>query len=300
MSKIIILSNADIDYHKWDKVVLNASNSRVYAETWYLDIICPNWSGLIYGDYDFIMPIVSAKKMGIRYIYQPTYAQQHGIFPPANTEILAQFIGKIKDKYLYINTALNASCGAIENTIDVQLRKNFTVSLNDSIENLVSNYNSHAKRYVRKANKACTVVRNVSLEDFVTLKMLTSDKKNNQLIQSKLKPLISGAIQNQRGKIYGVYNENDQLLAAAFFVTEKKRFTYLNSVSSDKGKKIRAMYAIINTFIHDHAKQQMLLDFEGSDIDGIARFFMGFGAKLETYQNIKYNNLPWYLKLLKR
>jgi hypothetical protein len=72
----------------------------------------------------------------------------------------------------------------------------------------------------------------------------------------------------------------------------KNRFLYF----LHEAKQHRSMFA----FIHEHAGQPYLLDFEGSTIEGIAHFFQGFGAQPEIYQHVKYNNLPWLLKLLKK
>jgi len=115
-----------------------------------------------------------------------------------------------------------------------------------------------------------------------------------------IKLIITRCLSNGRGIIYGAYSKRNELCAAAFFLKEQKRITYLNSVSTPEGKAARAMYAIINRFIADHAGTGIILDFEGSNVEGIARFFEGFGAQPETYQHIKYNNLPWFLKLIKR
>jgi len=102
------------------------------------------------------------------------------------------------------------------------------------------------------------------------------------------------------GVIYGAYSKQKELIGAAFFLKENARYTYLSSVLSPEGKQLRSMYAIVDTFIRDHAGQPFILDFEGSNIEGIARFFEGFGASAEKYQHLKYNNLPWIVKLFKK
>jgi hypothetical protein len=43
----------------------------------------------------------------------------------------------------------------------------------------------------------------------------------------------------------------------------------------------------------------MILDFEGSEIPGIARFFKSFGAEKFHYYRLKMNRLPWFIKLIK-
>ena len=57
---------------------------------------------------------------------------------------------------------------------------------------------------------------------------------------------------------------------------------------------------MINEFIKDHAGQKLFLDFEGSDVKSVARFYIGFGAVEENYPAIKLNSLPGVVKLFKK
>ena len=59
------------------------------------------------------------------------------------------------------------------------------------------------------------------------------------------------------------------------------------------------MFRIIDTFIKDHADSGRILDFEGSNIPSVARFFGGFGAQAEIYQSVSFNRLPSTLTRLK-
>jgi hypothetical protein len=66
------------------------------------------------------------------------------------------------------------------------------------------------------------------------------------------------------------------------------------------GKTIGASHALIDAFIKDHAGQNLLLDFEGSDIRNLAFFYSSFGAGEEKYTGIKMNRLPRLLQLFKK
>ena len=66
------------------------------------------------------------------------------------------------------------------------------------------------------------------------------------------------------------------------------------------GKTIGASHTLINAFIKDHAGKNILLDFEGSDIQNLAFFYSGFGAHEEQYAGIKLNRLPFWVRWLKK
>jgi hypothetical protein len=295
-----LIANNEIDPVRWDQAISNAPNSRVYAESWYLDSVAPGWAGLVYGDYEYVMPVCPRKKLGITYAYQPTYTQQHGIFPTATPAITALFIDKLKQSYKYFNISLNSLNVSAKEWVKSDARKNYILSLNNNYEALKKNYSTHTKRYLPKAKESCNVMPHLSAADFLKLKNSFAQKSFTGKNLKTLGLIINKSLSTSRGIIYGAYTRNNQLVAAAFFLKGQKRVIYLNSVSTPDGKASRAMYAIIDRFIADHAGNNIYLDFEGSNIEGIARFFAGFGAKPETYQQISYNNLPWWLKPIKK
>jgi hypothetical protein len=66
------------------------------------------------------------------------------------------------------------------------------------------------------------------------------------------------------------------------------------------GRTLGASHALIDAFIQDHAQQDMVLDFEGSDIRNLAFFYSSFGAVAELYPAFRLNRLPFWLRWLKR
>ena len=117
---------------------------------------------------------------------------------------------------------------------------------------------------------------------------------------NNLKSLIAFGLYKGFGEIYGVYTADNELCSAVYFCHWKDRIIYMNAASNEKGKEERSMYFLIDQLIQKYAGQNLLLDFEGSMIPGVARFYAGFGAKPETYFQLKFNRLPLPLKWLKR
>jgi hypothetical protein len=78
--KIKHLKHPEINRQKWDACIQNACNSLVYAESWYLDIVSPNWEALICGDYEYVMPLPIKRKLGISFLVQPPINAAIGCF----------------------------------------------------------------------------------------------------------------------------------------------------------------------------------------------------------------------------
>ena len=74
----------------------------------------------------------------------------------------------------------------------------------------------------------------------------------------------------------------------------------MNALSSKEGKELRAMFFLIDQYIQMNAEKELTLDFEGSTLPGIARFFSGFGATPETYYRMKHNRLPVPFRWIKK
>ena len=77
------LKNKEIDFKKYDACIEAAINSRIYAYSWYLNIVADNWDALVLNDYEAVMPLPWRQKYFIKYIYPPAWTQQLGVFSSA-------------------------------------------------------------------------------------------------------------------------------------------------------------------------------------------------------------------------
>src|SRR3990172_7490113 len=98
---ITYLKHSEIDKPKWDKCIQNSSNGLIYAYSWYLDFVSPNWQALVRGDYEYVMPLTCKKKYGINYLHQPFFAQQLGVFSSAvlSDYDVDEFLSLIPEKF---------------------------------------------------------------------------------------------------------------------------------------------------------------------------------------------------------
>ncbi|HEY3372140.1 MAG TPA: hypothetical protein VGK10_14895 [Prolixibacteraceae bacterium] len=299
---IRFVKNKEIDYQKWDQCVARSAVPLLYAQSWYLDLISPHWEALILGDYTFVMPLIIQRKLGILFLLQPIFGQQQGIFPEADHFTQNTILTAVRDRFKYISIHLHARhCEPFPKEMIVSTRENFILQLSHSYPDLKNNYSKHTSRQIRKAvDNQVFIIKGLQSGEYFDLKISGTKTKLLMSSMQTLKQLIEYGHVHGNGMIYAAYNAQNTLCAAAFFLFAGQRVTYLNAVSTDEGKNINAMHLIVDQFIKEHSEIPLTLDFEGSVIPGIARFYKGFGAEPEQYYCLKSNRLPIPLRWFKK
>lgn len=137
-----------------------------------------------------------------------------------------------------------------------------------------------AIRFYKKHRGEAT--KNIGLRDYERLKNVLAAAEHKNMLLPR-----------------GVYSDTDELLAAGIFLVSKGRIVYLMGSASSKGREARAMYDLFDHVIMQFSDHPMVLDFEGSEIPGVARFFKGFGSEKRPYYKLVINRLPWIMRWLK-
>ncbi|WP_297086796.1 hypothetical protein [uncultured Draconibacterium sp.] len=300
--KIKYIKHKNIDSAKWNACIDRAQNCRIYAYDWHLDRTAIVWDALVYGDYEYVMPLPYRKKLGIRYLYQPIYSQQLGIFPAPSATLHKVFIDKVQQHFWYSDVQFNSQNMPIEDEqVACTERYNYLLPLNQDFKAIIGGYSKHTKRNISKSQRNdLNIIEGIRLEEYLAFKTKNLPPGTANDAIEKLKSLIAFGEYKGFGKVYGVYTTANELCAAVYFCRWKNRIIYFNAATNDTGKELRAMYYLLNRFIEDNSGKNLFLDFEGSMIPGVARFFSGFGARPERYFQLKFNRLPGPLKWLKK
>jgi len=303
--QINYLKHREIDFEKWDLAVDNAQNPIIYAKAWFLNIVSPNWDAVVSDDYKVIMPLCWREKYGIKYLYQPIFSQLHSIVFAKNlsADEEKQVLELIIKKYKFIDIGLNIYNFELINNFNFIKRTTYLLDLNKSYKELNSNYSKNHKKNIEKAGAKNIIIKNESNQDFFIngFKALIK-KKNianvNDIDINNLDKIISYSLKNNLGELYNAYY-NNEFCASFFFLIYNNRAVYF-SVTNSVGKNVGAMYLLTDNFIKKYAGNNMVLDFAGSDIKGVAYRNKGFGAEAKKYYRLKENNLPIFLRWLKK
>lgn len=288
---ILHLKHNKINYKRWDEAIAVSSCPMPYALSWFLDAVSPDWEALVTEDYTYVMPITVKKKFGLNYTVQPYFSQQLGIF--SEKEITIDIIKTFLKKVPTLSYGLNLN----EKNIYPLGEKRVTliIDLNDNYQNIRAKFSQNTKRNISKAEKnSLRTERTIETKEFIEFLF----KNNPHITATKniVRKLIDSAIIHYNGFIELIKNNNDNIIAGAFFVDFNGRKIYLLPANDAEGKKKSAMFLLINELLKESANKKEILDFEGSMIEGVARFYRGFGGIERYYYAVNRYRPKWLLK----
>ena len=297
---IKFLQHNEIDFVLWDKRLKEVENSRIYANSWYLDITAPNWSAIVYDDYKIFMPVVWNKKFFVKYVYHPLFTQQLGIFYSREMQnFLSDFWQKslkiLTQKFSYITMQLNYA----NNFKNLTKKTNIVLDLSLPYEKIRKKYKRSQKFSLPKAEANGLIIKDICVEEFINFRVKFSASNFPSKHFFRLEKLLGRCLEDEKSRSIGVFKD-DELLSVAFFAFYKDTFYYLSGAGSPKGKQMLASHFLFDNFIKENAGKAYFLDFEGSEIPGVAQFFRGWGGKIIPYYSLKINNLPFPINKIKK
>lgn len=296
--------HSEINKRKWDDCISASVNGRIYAYSWYLDLVADAWDALILDDYEAVFPLPFRAKFGIKYIYQPVFTQQLGLFSkkPISSTFLENFLVHIPKEYNYVSLNLNQHNRFFSTVIPSLKRNNIEMDLISDYTDIKQKYSSNLIRNLKKAaNAKLTIFENLKPDAVVKL---FQEHKGKELgvysaaEYSILLRLIYKAIQLGHAEVWGAYNSDNSLCAAAVFFKSHRRITFLFSGNSDYGLKNGALPYLLDAYLEANSSSEKIFDFEGSNNLSLARFYLGFGAQIIHYYQLDWLRTPFYLKPL--
>ena len=298
--QIQYLTQQQIDKEKWNACITASVNSLIYGYAFYLDCMAGQWDALVLNDYEAVMPLTRNRKFGIAYLYQPPFTQQLGIFsrttPPE--ELSPLFIARVKQHFRFAEIFLNYRNAGKE----LQPRTNFILSLSEDYAVTSKGYSRDALKNIRRAEKfdlQYGIMNDFHIATRYYKKLYAARTRHiNGNDYYNFEQLCSAA--NKKGMlVVRQVMDKQELLATALLLQDGNRLYLLQSATVPEGRLKEANYFLLDNLVREFSNRAFILDFEGSDIPGIAHFYSNFGAVDQPYYFMRYNNLPWPLKFFK-
>lgn len=301
--KIEIIPSKKINAEKWNQLVTESSNGLIYAQSNYLDFVSENWDGLIINEYETIMPIPWRTKAGIKYAYTPAFTQQLGFIGAPLHLHTASVIRRIYSTYRYGSILLNAGNGITAKYTQALPKPNLLLNLAQPFEQIKMIFRKDHLHNAQKAlNNGLIYTEIIPLNKAISFYQLINGNKTPHIVNSNYQQLESYCNVvlkfNQSYFTRAVINEQGDLLSTALFLKDEKRIYNIMNATSEMGRTEKSNHLLFHNVIQEFSEQNIILDFEGSSIPGIKKFYEGFGCYEEIYYLWHYNKLPFPLSLI--
>jgi len=298
------IKRKDLEVVKYNDCIENSIQSRMYAYSWYLDIVADNWDVLVLNDYEAVMPIPWKRKYGIKYVYPLLWVLELGIFYADNKTKIAPFLAILFNKFRFVESKLNSTEKFIARKNQLVGKQFQILSLKEVYPAIFSKYRKDRKKDIRKAVHLDLIEKwNDTPDKLIGLFKNNVGKRTPNILEhdyTVLENLIRACLERKVGEILSIYDKNNNLVASGFFIKHKDAVTILVSSTDFKNRNNGANTFLIDRAIFKFQKNFNTFNFGGSSIKSIAKYFLSFGANTEDYQQVKYHKLPFLLRFFKK
>jgi len=301
------LTRDQIDDQLYNACIEDSVQSRIYAYSWYLDIVSENWSVLVLNNYEAVMPLPYKQKMGVKYVCMPFWVIQLGIF--SSNELIAShnvnlFIDTLNKEFKSVDLRFNTNNYSESIVLSSsRLNTNHELSINGNYEAVYKGYKKDRRKDLRKAeNHNLYIKEDNSADNLIELFKKNVGLRVENIAEEdyqKLSKLITICLKNGKGELVSVFEE-EEIVAAAFLVKNNNRITIMVSSTDFKKRNNGANTFLIDSVIQKYSGSIDLFDFGGSSIPSIASYFKSFGAIEKNYYLLEENNLALPIKILKK
>jgi len=289
-----VKTRKNIDAARWDTMIWNHDNALFYNLSWALDTLCPEWVGVIKGDYEAAIAIPIQRKVGVKYTFNPFLFHRISSIGELSQAEVDEALW-MAAKYVDIRSREQLE-GAVE-------WNNYELDLSSTYLEIVQSYSSNAKRNLKKANKNNLEFKPENNAGLISVFF----KENVSFLKLGIKAneyenfekLMLEALDCEIGKGFSVWHQ-DEIVASGFVVVFNGRITFVKGTSNEQGRELGAMPYLMDRIIEQYAGSKLIFDFAGSNVKSVGQFYHSFGAKNLPIYYLKRNNLPFPLNQIKK
>ncbi|MDD2792830.1 MAG: GNAT family N-acetyltransferase [Sediminibacterium sp.] len=308
MYTLRLIPAKEIDAAQWNRLVASAENGLIYSRTDYLHAVCANWTGLVVNEYEAVMPLPYKSKLGFTYWYTPPFVQQLGLsgHPELCRQpgLLQEIMERIGQERMYGSVLLNHSNNAVSAWEGITRKPNYVLNLNRPYPEISGQYAQDLKQNIKKAVRSGIEYSNqVPIQTAIDLFVQHHAHQSKHIHSSAYDAfsLLCNQVLSAEEQCFtrAALNSSGQIAAVALMLKDGKRIYNLMNTTTAAGRQQEANHYLMDQLIQEFSEEALLLDFEGSSLPGVQKFYQKFGAAEETYYLFRYNRLPFPLSLLK-
>lgn len=284
------LRQKDIDRVRWDAAVRADPSRLPYGLSWWLDAAtATRWDGLMADDYRLVLPLPLGRSIGrFTQVQRPAFTQQCGPFGTLHAGDLKGLLRALPFPVLSLKMPLS------ERTLDLAIphnftrreRTNFVLPISAEYDAIQMGFHKALRRKIRRNGPAMLS----PAEPAAIIELYASSAG----LKAGLKPAhyrrieaIMHAARDNEAALCCRLDDDNGYLAAGFFPFYRGRLINTFAASTPAGYRHEGMARMIVELIKKHRGPGRLLDFEGSEISGVAEFFRSFGPTTQNYTTIE-------------
>lgn len=280
----------------------------IYHQYYWLDLFCgeSNWD---------VVYIINDKQIIASF---PYFIEKNNIVQPKFTQFLGPYIKypqdqKYEKKLSYEKEIFNKLIKLLppfkrfNQNFSTEITNWFPFYLHNfqqstrytyRIENLNSihiiweNFSSNTRKQIRKAQKKVKVVDDLTIEDFYKINIMKFKRQNRKQTFSLdfLKSVDVILNERKKRKIFFAVDKQKNIHAVLYLIWDNKSAYYIWGDGDPQYRESGAASLLMFEAIQFAATVTQSFDFEGSMIEGIEKFFRGFGAVQTPYFHISKTN----------
>jgi hypothetical protein len=303
MNQFAIVPSQKIDPIKWDICVAENTNGMIYAQYNYLNNLCTHWSALIIGNYQAILPLPWKKKWGIRYFYAPPFIQQLGLIGKQHLITIAQLKKQLTKIAWYGDLFWNNQNAAFVSSLDCKAKINFVLDLHQTYHSINSHYSNDLHQNIQKASKIGLQYQIVdTLNEIISCYHKQYGDRFTRVVKQDFQHFEAVCQQLFLNNNCFIREAQDpttlKALASAILLKDNKRIYLVVNTITQAGRKCSANHFLIDSILKEFCEQELLFDFEGSELEGVQDFYKNFHPMNQPYFHYLHNEFPLGIKWL--
>jgi hypothetical protein len=276
----------DFDRSGWDNLV-RQSGATVFSLSAYLDATADNWCVLYNEDRSGGIACPYTVKLGVKVLYAPffhRYLEWTGANPPSPEELKTA----LTLHFPVADANLKPFDGIPEGT-----------KIHQQVDKTSFQPNQQSKRMLKKA-VVYTINQGRRQDELLQLlkrelspRVASIDSHSLQLLEQ----LVSGFDDGQLIQLNLL--EGTTWKGAIWLLPFNGRMLYLKGTVEPDAKNNGGMYLLMEHAIGLAFEHDLVFDFGGSNVEGVRRFNLNWGANDVAYAALHWNNAPLWWKMLK-
>lgn len=305
---VLLLHRSQLDSTQWNGFIAASQQRILYAYSWYLDTVSPDWKALVLtenGQWQAVMPLPCRQKWGLKVIQQPFFCQFLGIFTHSNVDfqeasnlLLSQLTTSFR--YVSIYTGRFAAQTVFPNSLKIKKASNIVLPLHLPYAVLFQNYSNDRKTNLKRAQQfGWNLHQSTDIEPIIQLFHKNHSSKIEGGVSDEAYDLLRKltVVLAQKNALRLVYATKDERIeAGALFAIFDHRIIYLFNAASPTGRKGNGRTWLIDQIIQAYAETGFVFDFESPQLPSIVSFYQSFGGVEEIYTQFTFNDLPFPFK----